>query len=86
MAGRQETNLYGAVQLIRELAERGEEGSVVTLICDPGERYLDTYYSDDWLKRQGYDIAPYLDYLRQVYSSGGGFEPPPFTLMIGAAS
>ena len=30
----------------------------MTLICDGGERYAGTYYSDDWLAAQGLDLAP----------------------------
>ncbi len=26
---------------------RGETGSIVTLLCDSGERYLDTYFNDE---------------------------------------
>ena len=36
----------------------GRQGSIVTLICDPGERYLDTYYNRDWVATQGLDPAP----------------------------
>ncbi|WP_419537264.1 PLP-dependent cysteine synthase family protein [Endozoicomonas sp.] len=43
------TNLFGALQLASEMKMRGEEGSVVTLLCDSGERYLDTCYNDDWV-------------------------------------
>ncbi|NEE53175.1 PLP-dependent cysteine synthase family protein, partial [Streptomyces sp. SID8455] len=46
-------------KLIAEMVEQGERGSVVTLLCDPGDRYLDKYYSDSWLEEQGLDIAPY---------------------------
>jgi cysteine synthase A len=48
----------------------GERGSVVALICDPGERYLDKYYSDAWLAEQGLDIAPYLAVLEKVLETG----------------
>lgn len=37
----------------------GRTGSVVTLLCDPGDRYLDKYYSDAWVAEQGLDIGPY---------------------------
>lgn len=37
----------------------GLQGSVVTLICDGGERYRNTYYDDDWLAAAGHDLAPY---------------------------
>ena len=43
------TNLWGALQLAREMVERGEPGSVVTLMCDSGERYPDTYYNPEWV-------------------------------------
>ncbi|OIV36228.1 cysteine synthase [Mangrovactinospora gilvigrisea] len=53
------TGLWAAFRIIREMRERGERGSVVGLICDPGERYVDKYYSADWLASEGLDIAPY---------------------------
>ena len=34
----------------------GAGGSVVTLICDSGERYADTYFDDRWLA--AHDLAP----------------------------
>ncbi|WP_116202039.1 PLP-dependent cysteine synthase family protein [Amycolatopsis circi] len=53
------TNLYGAFQLISRMLAEGQAGSVVTLLCDGGERYANTYYSDEWLGEQGIDLAPY---------------------------
>ncbi len=38
----------------------GEQGSIVTLICDSGERYANTYYSDAWLAANGLDPSPHL--------------------------
>ena len=29
----------------------------VTLICDSGERYGHTYYNDDWIAAQGFDLG-----------------------------
>ncbi|GAA0782377.1 MULTISPECIES: PLP-dependent cysteine synthase family protein [Pseudomonadati] len=43
------TNLYGALQLATRMQDEGQEGSIVTLICDAGERYLDTYYNSQWI-------------------------------------
>lgn len=45
--------------IAREMARNGEEGSVVTILCDSGERYGCTYDRDDWLAEQGIDVAPY---------------------------
>ncbi|MDA1098034.1 MAG: PLP-dependent cysteine synthase family protein [Proteobacteria bacterium] len=64
------TNLYGAVQIMAEMAAAGETGSVVTLICDPGERYLDTYYNDAWLAQNGFDIQPHLARLMRFHETG----------------
>jgi len=36
------TNVWGAFELIADMAAAGEAGSVVTLICDSGERYTQT--------------------------------------------
>jgi cysteine synthase A len=43
------TNLWGAFGLIAEMMAAGRRGSVVTLLCDGGERYAHTYYSDAWV-------------------------------------
>ncbi|WP_051965868.1 PLP-dependent cysteine synthase family protein [Kitasatospora mediocidica] len=52
------TGLWSALKIVAQMRAAGEHGSVVTLICDPGDRYLDKYYSDEWLAAQGLDIAP----------------------------
>ena len=53
------TNLWGALKLAREMAQQGQAGSVVTLMCDSGERYLDTYYDPKWVAEKIGDPAPY---------------------------
>ncbi|MEH3157621.1 MAG: PLP-dependent cysteine synthase family protein [Sphingomonas taxi] len=47
------TNLIACAQLVEEMAARGERGSIVTLLCDGGERYACTYYDDAWLAGHG---------------------------------
>jgi cysteine synthase len=64
------TNLIGAVRLLSEMRQKGEKGSVVTLLCDDGQRYLDSYYNDAWLAEQGLDIAPWLEALEAWAESG----------------
>jgi len=54
------TAMWGAVQIIRQMRASGERGSVVTLLCDGGERYAHTYYDDAWLAEAGIDLAPPL--------------------------
>jgi cysteine synthase A len=48
----------------------GIAGSVVTMICDSGERYLDTYFSDDWLAEKGIDWVPEYDRLKALVDGG----------------
>lgn len=69
------TAMWGALQLIAEMRERGERGSVVTLLCDGGERYAHTYYDDGWLAEHGLDITPYAATLEQFYDTGDWDEP-----------
>ena len=45
---------------------KGEAGAIVTLACDLGDRYLDTYYSDEWLRKSGYDIGPHVARLERA--------------------
>lgn len=52
------TNLIACAALIEEMAVAGETGSVVTLLCDGGERYECTYYDDAWLDQQRIDWRP----------------------------
>ena len=54
----------GSVRLIAEMAASGVSGSVVTLICDGGDRYTDTYYDDDWLNAHDLDPGRYDEALR----------------------
>jgi cysteine synthase A len=64
------TNLYGVLQLACEMKQRGEKGSIVTLLCDSGERYLDTYYNPEWVKENIGDLQPYLAKLETFEATG----------------
>ena len=66
------TNLYGALQLIARMAERGENGSVVTILCDGGNRYQQSYFDDDWVSNQKLEIAPYLAEVDLFFKSAVG--------------
>ena len=53
------TILYGALPLLQRMALAREQGSVVLVMCDGGERYAHSYYDDAWLAANGLDSAPY---------------------------
>jgi cysteine synthase len=48
----------GKGTLASRMKAEGARGALVTLICDSGERYGHTYYSDDWIAAQGFNLAP----------------------------
>lgn len=64
------TNLYAAFGIIAQMLERGQQGSVVTLICDSGERYANTYYNQQWVTEQGLDLAPHTAQLEHFLQTG----------------
>ena len=64
------TNVWAALGLISDMHRRAEAGSVVTLLCDTGERYLSTYYDDGWLAERAIDLAPHLAALADFERTG----------------
>ncbi|GAA6118260.1 PLP-dependent cysteine synthase family protein [Acidovorax sp. FG27] len=44
------TNFVAMLRLAREMREQGQEGSILSLLCDSGERYLPTYYDEAWVQ------------------------------------
>jgi cysteine synthase A len=57
-------NVYASLTLALEMQNEGREGSIVTLICDNGNRYEDTCYNDDWLAEHEIDISPHFNCLK----------------------
>jgi cysteine synthase A len=64
------TGLWGAFQLIAEMQQNDQCGSVVMILCDSGERYSDTYYNDTWLRAKGFDLSRHTQTLDRFYRSG----------------
>ncbi|HEY9390191.1 MAG TPA: PLP-dependent cysteine synthase family protein [Mycobacteriales bacterium] len=64
------TNLWGALLVVAGMRAAGQQGSVVTLLCDGGERYAQTYYNDAWVAAQGLDPVPYTRTLRWFLATG----------------
>ena len=51
--------------------ERGETGSIVTLLCDRADRYRDTFCDDAWLRAQGIDTTRYDDAVASAWVALG---------------
>jgi cysteine synthase A len=69
------TNLWGAFGLVAAMRAAGGTGSVVTLLCDSGERYGHTYFDDDWVRGQGLNLPPYQAVLERFLTAGAWHEP-----------
>ena len=61
------TNLWGALQIAQGLVHRRQDASIVTLLCDNGNRYLDTYYNKAWVAEHLGDLESYGKTLNQWY-------------------
>lgn len=42
--------MVGIIKLATEMQQKGETGSIATLLCDRSDRYLDRYYNPEWVK------------------------------------
>ena len=69
------TNLWGSLRLAAEMRRTRVEGSIVTLLCDGGERYGNTYYDDGWVRAQGLDLAPHAATLERCLATGAWPDP-----------
>jgi cysteine synthase A len=64
------TNFVACLQLAAAMRARGERGSIVSLLCDRGERYAETLFDPAWLAAHGLDPAPWHTALRACTDDG----------------
>ncbi|MFB8368507.1 PLP-dependent cysteine synthase family protein [Pseudarthrobacter sp. NPDC055928] len=64
------TNLWGVWQLVAEMIATGQRGSIVSLMCDGGERYAGNYYNPAWLAAQGMDPEPHQAVISRFFETG----------------
>lgn len=60
------TNMWGVLQLAARMRDEGRTGSIVTLLCDSGERYLESYYNPQWVAANIGDITPWQTQIMQL--------------------
>ena len=56
-SGSSGTNLVACIRLAQTMLQRGESGSIVSLLGDRGERYDRTLFDPAWLAARGLDLA-----------------------------
>lgn len=64
------TNIWACAMLTDAMQREGEVGSIVTLLCDGGSRYADTYFSDQWLAERGIEWQIERDRILAFFDSG----------------
>ncbi len=64
------TNFIACLQLAARMRANRERGSIVSLLCDRGERYDQTLFDPAWLKRQALDPSPWNARLAATLDSG----------------
>ena len=58
LGGSSGINIAGAVRIAREL---GPGHTIVTLLCDSGDRYASRLFTPDFLREKGLPVAPWLE-------------------------
>ena len=64
------TNFFGLLSIADTMMKEGSEGSLVTLICDSGDRYSGTYFNPDWLAQNNIDIDPWRRSIETFLDTG----------------
>ena len=64
------TNLWACALIADEMAQADERGSIVSILCDHGDRYRSSYFDDAWLAAHGLDTAPWEARLDAFFETG----------------
>lgn len=69
------TIFCAALSLAGEMRRHNEAGSIVAILCDGGERYLHSYYKQDWLDANGFGIGTQAEEISSFASTPSGQWP-----------
>ncbi|QHF29938.1 PLP-dependent cysteine synthase family protein [Pseudomonas sp. R32] len=70
VGGSSGTNLIGALVAAQQMRAAGEAGSIVAILCDGGDRYATTYYDQEWLSGQGYQLEGLIEAVQACVERG----------------
>ena len=59
------TNFVAMLRRAAAMRDSGQTGSILSLLCDAGERYLCTYHDAHWVQQQLGDVTPARAALQQ---------------------
>lgn len=63
------THFWTMMQLANEMRAQGREGSIVSLICDAGDRYEASYHNPQWATERFGDLRAELEQLHTLVAS-----------------
>lgn len=66
------TNFMGVLCLASGLMREGKDASIVTLICDGGDRYGATYFNPEWLAAQNLHLGEWRERIEVFLDTGVG--------------
>jgi len=64
------TNVFAALQLLSLMPSSDIPLVILSMICDSGDRYIDTYFNPEWLEQKGLDTAPFIEHLDYFFDTG----------------
>jgi len=64
------TNFVGVLYAAGRMREAGRTGSIISILCDQGERYVHSYYNPEWLRSHGFDVGSALEIVRGAADRG----------------
>lgn len=64
------TNFYAVANIANEMISQGARGSILSLLCDTGERYLPTYHDSAWVKQSFGDCEPAINSFQRLLTEG----------------
>ncbi len=65
------TNFVGILAAAARMREAGEAGSIVSILCDSGERYAHSYYNRYWYLERGIPIVDSDDAIAAAVAGRG---------------
>jgi len=64
------TNFIGMLTLAHEMLQAGEQGSILSLLCDAGERYLGNYHCENWVSENFGDCTASEQWVQHAIAAG----------------
>ncbi|MDE1063297.1 MAG: PLP-dependent cysteine synthase family protein, partial [Pseudomonadales bacterium] len=55
------------MHVAQNMRTQGLKGSIVTLLCDSGDRYLNTYHNANWVAKHIGDPRIYQQKLEEIF-------------------